>query len=125
MSASPRAAVPLVATAALTLFAFAPAVSQTNYDQWPVLKNPFESTGGGGIIIDGYDPKIVNGKCFTSFTATDPAGKVYSNKIEFETVTLQGGTLCTKGHWQAIDGSMSGTTPFEVFIKSGVVRRSP
>ena len=29
------------------------------------------------------------------------------------------------GKWQALDGSMSGTTPLRVFIKDGVRRRSP
>jgi hypothetical protein len=37
----------------------------------------------------------------------------------------QGGTLCTNGKWRAADGSASGTTPFRVFIKDGVKRRSP
>ena len=52
-------------------------------------------------------------------------GKVYYNEIEFEAVPVQGGILCTNGHWQAHDGSATGTTPFRVFIKDGVVRRSP
>lgn len=121
MPLSIRTAAP---AAALWLLVTLPAAAQT-YDQWPLLENPFESTGGGGIMIDGYNPKIEDGKCLTDFTATDPAGKVYHNKIEFETMPVQGGTLCTKGQWRAVDGSMSGTTPFEVFIKDGVVRRSP
>jgi hypothetical protein len=29
------------------------------------------------------------------------------------------------GRWQALDGSMSGTTPFRVFIKDSLIRRSP
>ena len=45
--------------------------------------------------------------------------------IEFDMVPVQGGILCTNGKWQAVDGSMSGTTPFRVFIKDGVRRRSP
>jgi Rieske Fe-S protein len=55
----------------------------------------------------------------------EPGGKVYYNKVEFDAVPAQGGTLCTNGKWQAADGSASGTTPFRVFIKDGVKRRSP
>ena len=54
-----------------------------------------------------------------------PDGKVYYNAVEFEIVQVQGGTLCTEGKWRARDGSASGTTPFRVFIKDGVTRRSP
>jgi hypothetical protein len=65
-------------------------------------------------------PVIVGNGCITNFTATEPGpgGKIYYNKVEFDTVAVQGGILC------ANDGSMSGTTPFRVFIKAGVVRRS-
>jgi hypothetical protein len=102
------------------------AVAQTeNYEAWALLKTPFESTGGGGIMIGGYDPITVGDKCRTDFTATEPGGKVYDNTIEFDAVQAQGGVLCTNGKWQAKDGSASGTTPFRVFIKGGVVRRSP
>jgi hypothetical protein len=38
---------------------------------------------------------------------------------------VQGGVHCANGKWRAKDGSASGTTSFEVFIKDGVVRRSP
>jgi hypothetical protein len=99
--------------------------AQENYESWELLQSTFESTGGGGIIIKGYDPVIVGDKCTTNFTATDPAGKVYYNVVEFETVQVQGGTLCTNGKWRAVDGSMAGTTPFRVFFKDGVRRRSP
>ena len=95
------------------------------FDRWEVLKNPFESTGGGGVMIGEYNPVIVGNKCVTNFTATLPDGKVYRNVVEFDTVQVQGGTLCTNGAWRAQDGSASGTTPFRVFIKDGVVRRSP
>jgi hypothetical protein len=66
-------------------------------------------------------PVIVGNRCITNFTATEPGpgGKIYYNKVEFDTVAVQGGILC------ANDGTMSGTTPFRVFIKDGVVRRSP
>ena len=76
-------------------------------------------------MIGEYNPVIVGNKCVTNFTATLPDGKVYRNVVEFDTVQVQGGTLCTNGAWRAQDGSASGTTPFRVFIKDGVVRRSP
>jgi hypothetical protein len=101
------------------------AHAQENYESWELLQDTFESTGGGGIIIKGYDPIIVGDKCVTNFTATEPGGKVYYNRVEFQTVEVQGGTLCTNGRWQALDGSMSGTTPLRVFVKDGVRRRSP
>ena len=110
---------------ALMSLAMATASADDNYESWPLLKTPFESTGGGGIMIGGYDPITVSDKCRTDFTATEPGGKVYTNKIEFDAVPVQGGILCTNGKWQAVDGSMSGTTPFKVFIKDGVRRRSP
>jgi hypothetical protein len=117
----------LAAAAALALSAIAGVSAQESYDGWPLLQNPFESTGGGGIMIGEYRPVIVGNKCVTDFTATEPGpgGKVYYNSIEFDTVAVQGGTLCTNGRWRARDGSASGTTPFQVFIKDGVVRRSP
>jgi hypothetical protein len=116
-----------LALAAATLLALAvsAAAAQENYQAWEVLKNPFESTGGGGIMIGGYDPLVVGDKCRTNFTATEPGGKVYANKVEFDAVPVEGGILCTNGKWQALDGSASGTTPFRVFIKDGVKRRSP
>jgi hypothetical protein len=40
-------------------------------------------------------------------------------------VAVQGGTLCHNGKWRAKDGNATGTTPFRVFIKDGVTRRSP
>ena len=111
--------------AALLSLAMTPASAVDNYESWAPLQTPFESTGGGGIMIGGYDPITVSDKCRTDFTATEPGGKVYYNKIEFDVVQVQGGVLCTNGQWQAVDGSMSGTTPFRVFIKDGVRRRSP
>lgn len=113
------------AASAIATLAISGVSAQENYESWPLLKNPFESTGGGGIMIDGYKPVIVSNTCVTDFTATEPAGKVYYNSIVFETETVQGGTLCTNGKWRAKDGSATGTTPFRVFIKEGVIRRSP
>ena len=114
------------AAAAVMAALLSVAVAQAeSYENWAPLKTPFESTGGGGIMIGGYDPIAVSDKCRTDFTATEPGGKVYDNTIEFDIVRVQGGVLCTNGQWRAKDGSMEGTTPFRVFIKDGVVRRSP
>ena len=110
---------------AVVALAISGASAQENYDAWPLLKNPFESTGGGGVMIDGYKPVIVGDKCVTDFSATLPDGKVYYNMVEFDTLAVQGGTLCHNGKWRAKDGSASGTTPFRVFLKDGVVRRAP
>ena len=117
----------LTATAALACLAIGGAAAEMNYESWALLVNPFESTGGGGVMIGEYRPVIVGNRCMTNFTATEPGqgGKTYYNKVEFDTVAVQGGILCTNGRWQALDGSMSGTTPFRVFIKDGVIRRSP
>ena len=115
----------LALASALASAAVTRLFAQENYESWEVLKNPFESTGGGGVMIGEYNPVIVGSKCVTNFTATLPDGKVYHNIVEFETVQVQGGTLCTNGAWRARDGSASGTTPFRVFIKDGVTRRSP
>jgi len=125
MQSSTRSPAVVAAASAVLLLAIAGAAGQENYASWELLENPFESTGGGGIMIGGYDPVIVGDKCRTDFTATEPGGKVYYNKVEFDAVPAQGGTLCTNGKWRAADGSASGTTPFRVFIKDGVKRRSP
>ena len=96
-----------------------------NFDTWPPLTDTFESTSGGNIIIKGYDPVITGDKCATNFTATLPDGKVFYNIVEFDAVPMQGGTMCMNGKYRAVDGSASGTTPFRVFFKDGVRRRSP
>jgi hypothetical protein len=119
----PFAVIAIAAT--LALLKIPEGLTEERYENWPVLVNPFESTGGGGVMIGEYNPIIVGNKCVTDFTATLPDGKVYYNVIEFETVQVQGGTLCTNGAWRARDGSASGTTPFRVFLKDGLVRRSP
>jgi len=104
-----------------------PAFAAENYDGWPLLKSTFQSTGGGGIIIKGYDPVITRGKCITTFMAvpegSDPAVSI--NVVEFEAVSVQGGTLCQNGKWRSFDGSAAGTTPFRVYHKDGVFRGSP
>ena len=76
-------------------------------------------------MIGEYDPIVVGEKCATDFTATEPDGKVFYNSVEFDAVRTQGGTLCANGRWRARDGSMSGTTPYRVFFKDGVMRGSP
>lgn len=103
------------------------ASAQENYESWPELRSTFPSTGGGGIVIKGYDPVITGGKCLTTFMAVEPSSepKVYPNFIEFEAVAIQGGTLCQNGKWRAFDGGAAGTTPFRVFFKDGVFRGSP
>lgn len=101
------------------------AAGQQAYEKWQELKNPFPSTGGGWMI-DGYKPVVSDGKCRTDFQAIEPGtGKRLDNTVEFDAVSVQGGILCTKGKWRSKDGSMSGTTPFQVFIKDGIVRRPP
>lgn len=121
------APVRIAITAALAGWSIAssPVLAQENFESWELLESTFESTGGGGIMIGGYNPVIVGNKCVTNFTATEPGGKVYSNVVEFDAVPAQGGTLCTNGAWRAVDGGSSGTTPLRVFIKDGVARRSP
>ena len=104
-----------------------PVQAQDKYEAWPVLRSTFPSTGGGGIMIKGYDPTITGGKCVTTFMAVESGDnpKVYPAFIEFEAVAAQGGTLCQNGQWKMMDGSNSGTTPYRVFFKDGVFRGSP
>ena len=115
------------AACALMALAAPIASAQENYESWPVLRSTFPSTGGGGIIIKGYDPVVTGGKCVTTFMAVEPGANpnVYPNFIEFEAVPAQGGTLCQNGKWRAFDGSATGTTPYRVFFKDGVFRGSP
>lgn len=114
-----------IALLLVTIAAALPARAEETFSSWEILKNPFPSTGGGGVMIDGYDPKIVGATCVTPFRALMPDGAIYANTIEFDAVPVQGGTLCTNGRWRSVDGSASGTTTFRVFIKDGIVRRSP
>jgi hypothetical protein len=113
--------------AVFALLGLSGASAQENYESWPVLKSTFPSTGGGGIIIKGYDPVITGNKCVTTFMAVEPGPNpnVYPNFIEFDAVAAQGGTLCTEGKWRSFDNSASGTTPYRVFFKDGVFRGSP
>ena len=106
--------------------AFGPgAGAQENFDSWRLHTPTFPSTGGGGIMIGEYKPVVVGDKCKTDFTATEPNGTVYYNSVEFDAVPAQGGILCQNGKWRSRDGSATGTTPYRVFFKDGVVRGSP
>src|SRR5262245_49238379 len=120
----------LAAAAALLALAASGAQAQEkqeNYASWPPLTSSFESTGGNGIMIKGYDPVILRDKCVTTFMAVTPAPdvNVYFNVIEFEATPVQGGTLCANGKWRSMDGSATGTTPFRMFFKDGTFRRAP
>ena len=108
------------------LLVLAPAAGRAeDFSAWPLLTDPFASTGGGGIMIGGYNPVVDGRLCRTAFTATTPDGTVYRNTAEFDAQEVQGGILCTNGRWRAADGSASGTTPFRVFIRDGVKRMAP
>lgn len=103
-----------------------PAAASEDYAAWPPLQRDFPSTGGGGVMIGGYDPVIAGDRCTTAFTATLPNGQVSRNVVEFTAVPAQGGTLCTEGRWRSADGTASGTTPFRVwFAPDGQRRASP
>jgi hypothetical protein len=120
----------VAAAAALIALAVSGAQAQEkqeSYASWPPLTSTFESTGGNGIMIKGYDPVILRDKCVTTFMAVTPAPdvNVYFNVIEFEATQVQGGTLCANGKWRAVDGSATGTTPFRMFFKDGSFRRAP
>ena len=96
---------------------------------WPLLTDPFESTTGGGVMIHGYDPVVrrLDGRdvCTTDYAVRIPGQPVLHSEIVFQARSVRGGTLCTMGAWRTKDGSASGTTPFEVFMRDGVRRRSP
>ena len=120
-----QSAIPLVCLALTATLVTGGARAQENYMSWEPIKPLFESTGGGGVMIGGYDPVVEGGKCRTDFTASEPNGTVYYNSVEFDAEPAQGGILCTNGKWRSRDGSATGTTPFRVFIKDGVKRVSP
>ena len=114
------------AAMALVAIGFTGAAAQENYESWKPLTSSFLSTGGGGIMIKGYDPVITGDKCVTTFMAVEPGPnpKVYPNYVEFDAVPAQGGILCTNAKWRSFDGTASGTTPFRFFFKDGVFRAS-
>ncbi len=86
---------------------------------WPPLQSTFPSTGGG-MMIKGYDPVIANGKCVTTFMTIEPTGVVHFNRVEFDAVPAQGGTLCQNGKWRSFDGQACGTTSFRMFFTDGL-----
>lgn len=110
----------------LALLAFPGLAMAQDVSGWAPLERRFESTGGGGWIIDGYDPVLRGGVCATDFSVTSPQGQAFHNEAEFDAVPIAGGVLCRSGRWRAKDGSGNGTTPLEVFIRADGARfRSP
>lgn len=121
-----RASIVIGAALVLTAAIVSNAVfAQENYDSWEPIKPLFESTGGGGVMIGGYNPVVAGAKCATDFSTHEPNGNVSWASVEFDAVPTQGGVLCVNGKWRTKDGGASGTTPFRVFIKDGVKRGSP
>lgn len=97
-----------------------------NPESWDRLPERFESTGGGGWMIEEYRPVVSGQNCLTDFVAVSPDGKErFANTVRFTASPHLGGVICTNGEWRAKDGSGSGTTPIRLFIKDGVVRRAP
>jgi hypothetical protein len=98
-----------------------------DFAAWPPLERRFESTGGGGWMIEDYDPVRIGSECRTLFTAVSPTGDRIQNVVVFDAVPLAGGgVLCTNGRWRGRDGSGQGTTPLRVFIRADGARfRSP
>ncbi len=92
---------------------------------WPELPTTFESTGGGGWMITEYRPVVDGNVCRTDFVAVSPDGVRFANRVEWSAEPGDGGMHCRRGVWRAKDGSAQGTTPLEVFIADGVVRRAP
>jgi hypothetical protein len=114
------ALVPLLAP--LAVGAQTPAIHP---ETWPVLTNPFPSTSGDGTMIDGYAPIVIGTTCQSPFIAVLPDGQRLSHTIMFDAEPLLGGIHCRNGRWKSKDGKNSGTTPFELFIKDGQIRRKP
>jgi hypothetical protein len=104
------------------LFVSASAGAEENFALWEPLKDPFPSTGGGGIMIEGYSPVVTGDLCTTAFVAREPNGTGHRALVEFDATPTQGGILCSNGRWRSLDNDAKGTTPFRVFIKDGVKR---
>lgn len=104
-----------------------PALAQPDdLATWPPLVPRFESTGGGGWMIDGYNPVMTQNRCRTDFAAISPAGEAFLNEAEFDAVPVPGGILCQNGRWRSKDGTGSGTTTLRVFVRADGARfRSP
>jgi hypothetical protein len=110
---------------ALALAAPLPLAAQ-DFAGWPPLVPRFESTGGGGIMIENYDPVRFGGFCITNFAAVLPNGQRFENTVVFDAEPRADGVFCTNGRFRAVDGSGSGTTPLQVFIRADGARfRSP
>jgi hypothetical protein len=125
-----RAALAVLVTANAMLLAAtvysAATPDPANPDSWERLPERFESTGGGGWMIEEYRPVVSGQSCVTDFVAVAPDGtQRFANTVSFSATPHLGGTMCTNGEWRARDGSGSGTTPIRLFIKDGVVRRAP
>lgn len=118
---------PLAGLAVAIAISMVARAQEEDFSRWPALVNPFESTSGGGVMIDRYQPVVSGNLCRTDFSVTIPGagGGTFLNEVTFDAVATQGGVLCTNGRWRAKDGSAEGTTPFRVFIKDGIVRRPP
>ncbi len=102
------------------------ARAQTAPTDWPPLPETFESTGGGGWMITEYRPLVDGAICRTDFVTVSPDGKdKYPATVQWTAIARDGGVYCADGKWRTKDGSGSGATPLEVFIKDGVVRRAP
>lgn len=101
------------------------AAAEEDYGAWPVLAERFPSTGGGGVMIEGYRPVVAGDRCVTTFRAVEPDGTLHRNEVMFDAVPAQGGVLCTNGRWRSLDSDAAGTTPLRVFIRDGVVRGQP
>ena len=113
--------------ALLTLTALPAVARQEDPTTWPPLQRRFESTGGGGWIIDRYDPIVIGDRCVSAFSAISPAGEERRNIVLFDAVAMPNGTLCLNGRFRPEDGSdAGGTTPLRVFIRADGARfRSP
>src|SRR5262245_63446798 len=74
---------------ALLVVAAPGASAQENYESWPLLRSTFPSTGGGGIMIKGYDPVVTGGKCLTTFMAVEPGAEPKVYRTEEHTSELQ------------------------------------
>lgn len=118
---------PILLGLILSLLLVVAPKAEEDFTRWPVLVNPFESTSGGGVMIDRYAPVVADGLCRTDFSVTipGPSGGTFLNEAEFDAVPTQGGILCTNGRWRSKDGASQGTTPFRVFVKDGIARRPP
>jgi hypothetical protein len=116
----------LLLTAALLGLVHPVAAWAQDVSAWVPLERRFESTGGGGWVIDEYDPVLAEGRCRTNFLALGPGGERVANIAEWEATPVPGGVLCRNGQWRGQDGQGAGTTPLQVFLRADGARfRSP